>query len=112
LLALALAGQLREGTRGVHVLKIEYPIADYHSWKAAFDRDALDREGSGVRRYRILRPTDDPGYVLIDLDFDEASEAEAYLGALRQAVYSSQQASPASGEPQTRIVEVVEAREY
>jgi hypothetical protein len=109
LLALALAGQLREGTRGVHVLKIEYPIADYHSWKAAFDRDALDREGSGVR---MLRPTDDPGYVLIDLDFDEASEAEAYLGALRQAMYSSQQASPASGEPQTRIVEVVEAREY
>jgi hypothetical protein len=96
----------------VHVLKIEYPIADYDSWKAAFDRDALDREGSGVRRYRILRPTDDPAYVLIDLDFDEASEAEAYLGALRRVVYSSQQASPASGEPQTRIVEVVEAREY
>jgi hypothetical protein len=65
-----------------------------------------------VRRYRVLRPTDDPGYVMIDLDFDNASEAEAYLGALRRAVYSSRQASPASGEPQTRIVEVVEAREY
>jgi hypothetical protein len=31
----------------VHVLKIEYPVADYDSWKAAFDRDALDREGFG-----------------------------------------------------------------
>jgi hypothetical protein len=96
----------------VHVLKIEYPVADYASWKAAFDRDALDREGSGVRRYRILRPTDDPDYVMIDLDFDNASEAEAYLAALRRAVYSSRQTSPASGNPQTRIVEVVEAREY
>ena len=96
----------------MHVLKIEYPVADYDAWKTAFDRDALDREGSGVRRYRVLRPTDDPGYVMIDLDFDNASEAEAYLGALRRAVYSSQQASPVSGEPQTRIVEVVEAREY
>ena len=65
-----------------------------------------------MRRYRVLRPTDDPGYVMIDLDFDNASEAEAYLGALRRAVYSSRQASPVSGEPQTRIVEVVEAREY
>ena len=96
----------------MHVLKIGYPIADYDSWKAAFDRDALDREGPGVRRYRILRPTDDPGYVMIDLDFDEAGEAEASLGVLRRAVYSSRQASPASVESQTRIVEVVEAREY
>jgi hypothetical protein len=50
--------------------------------------------------------------ISIDLDFDNASEAEAYLGALRHAVYSSRQASPVSGEPQTRIVEVVEARQY
>jgi hypothetical protein len=96
----------------MHVLKIEYPVADYDSWKGAFDRDALDREGSGVRRYRILRPTDDPDYVMIDLDFNAASEAEAYLAALRRAVYSSRQASPVSGNPQTRIVEVVEDREY
>ncbi len=96
----------------MYVLRIEYPVADYDSWKAAFDLDALDREGSGVRRYRIVRPTDDPDYVMIDLDFENASEAEAYLGALRGAVYSSGQASPASGEPQTRIVEVMEAREY
>ena len=94
----------------MHVLKIEYPVADYDAWKTAFDRDALDREGSGVRRHRVLRPTDDPGYVMIDLD--NASEAEAYLGALRRAVYLSRQASPVSGEPQTRIVEVVEGREY
>lgn len=96
----------------MYVLKIEYPVADYDAWKAAFDRDALDREGSGVMRYRILRPTDDPNYVLIDLDFDDAGEARAYLDALQRAVYSSPGASPVSGRPRTRIVEVVEAREY
>jgi heme-degrading monooxygenase HmoA len=96
----------------MHVLKIEYPVSDYDTWKAAFDRDLLDREGSGVRRYRILRPADDPDYVMIDLDFDDASEAEAYLAALQRAVYSSQEASPVSGSPKTRIVEVVEAKEY
>jgi len=95
------------------VLQIEYPVHDYGAWKAAFDRDLLDREGSGVRRYRVLRPTDDPNYVLIDLEFDEAERAEAYLAALQRQFYSSQDASPAvGGGPQTRIVEVVEAKEY
>ncbi len=97
----------------MHVLQIEYPIPDYEAWKAAFDRDVLDRKGSGVRRYRVLRAADDPNYVVIDLDFDEAGEAQAYLGALRRAVYSSQEASPVSGgSPQIRIVEVVESKEY
>jgi hypothetical protein len=102
-----------KGARGMYVLQIEYPIADYDAWKAAFDDDRLDRAGSGVRRYRILQPTDDPNYVVIDLEFDDVGEAEAYLAALQRAVYSSQEASPAGGSgPQTRIVEVVEMREY
>ncbi len=97
----------------MHVLQIEYPVPDYDAWKAAFDRDLLDREGSGVRRYRVLRPTDDPNRVVIDLEFDGAGEAEAYLAALRRVVYSSQGVSPVlGGGPQTRIVEVVETREY
>jgi hypothetical protein len=97
----------------MHVLKIEYPVADYDAWKEAFDRDVLDREGSGVRRYRVLRPTDDPNYVMIDLDFDDADEAQAYLAALQRQFYSSRQASPVSGGGlRTRIVEVAEAKEY
>lgn len=97
----------------MHTLRIEYPVPDYDAWKVAFDHDLLDREGSGVRRYRILRPTDDPGYVMIDLDFEDPGEARAYLDALRRAVYSSRQASSTiGGGPQARIVEVVEAKEY
>jgi hypothetical protein len=92
----------------MYALRIEYPVADYDAWKAAFDRDLLDRQGSGVRRNRVLRPTDDPNYVMIDLDFDDASEAESYLSALRRQVYSPPETSPTSvGEPQ-----VVEAKEY
>jgi hypothetical protein len=54
----------------MHVLRIEHPVPDYDRWKAAFDSDPADRERSGVRRYRILRTTDDPNYVMIDLKFD------------------------------------------
>ena len=56
----------------MHVLQIEYPVPDYGSWKAAFDRDLLDREGAGGRRYRVLRPTDDPSYAVIEVDYDDA----------------------------------------
>ena len=92
----------------MHVLRIEYPVPDYDAWKASFDADVLGREQSGVRRYRILRATDDPRYVMIDLEFDVPSEAESYRAALRD-LYSRVMLVH---DPQTRIVEVVESREY
>lgn len=97
----------------MHILRIEHQIRDFDSWKAAFDSDPVGRQQSGVRRHRVLRPIDDPNYVMIDLDFDSSSEAEAFLAALRRNVWSSREATPAlRGEPQTRIVEAVEVKEY
>ena len=91
---------------------IEHPIRDFETWKAAFDRDPVGRERSGVRHYRILRPIDDPNYVMIDLDFESAGEAEAFLAAMRD-VWRSPAAAPAlAGSPQARIVEPVESKEY
>jgi len=98
----------------MHLLQIEYPISDLDTWKAAFDRLSGLRQQSGVRRHRVLQPTDDPNYVIIDLEFDSQSEAEVYLAALQRNVYSSRAAVPSSiiGTPQTRIVEAVEVEEY
>ena len=42
------------------VVQIEHPIRDFETWKAAFDRDPVQREASGVTSYRIYRPVDDP----------------------------------------------------
>jgi len=59
-----------------------------------------------VRRYRVLQPTDDPNYIIIELEFDSQNEAESFLAALWRNVWSSREAAPAlRGEPQTRIVE-------
>ncbi|HYU56549.1 MAG TPA: hypothetical protein VEO00_00680 [Actinomycetota bacterium] len=92
------------------VLRIEHPVRDFEAWKQAFDRDPVGRERSGVRRYRVLRPVDDPNYVLVDLEFDTAREAEALLTAMR-AVWDRVQGTIMS-EPQARIVEAVETGEY
>lgn len=97
----------------MHILQIEHPIRDFDTWKGAFDRFSDRRQRSGVRRHQILRPTDDPNYVIIELGFGSPSEAEAFLAWLRRDVWPSREAAPAlAGEPQARIVEAVEVKEY
>ena len=97
----------------MRLLQIEHRINDFDTWKGAFDRFSGLRQQSGVRRHRVLQPTDDPNYVIIDLEFDSPTEAEAFLAALRRNVWSSREEAPALiGDPQTRIVEAVEVKEY
>ena len=92
----------------MHILRIEHPVPNFDTWKEAFDSDPIGREQSGVRRYRILRPTDDPNYVMVDLEFDSASEAEAVHASLRELWRRVE----VMHSPQARIVEPVETKEY
>ena len=92
------------------ILRIEHPVPDYDGWKKAFDSDPVGREKSGVRRYQISRPIDDPNYVMIDLEFDTTSQAEALLAAMR-GVWGRVEGTIMMN-PQARIVEAVETREY
>src|SRR5262249_37081244 len=66
----------------MYILRIEYPVPNFDGRKQAFDSDSVGREKSGVRRYQILRATDDPNYVLIDREFDIKNQAEALLAAI------------------------------
>ncbi len=92
------------------ILRIEHPVADYGAWKAAFDSDPVDRERSGVRSYRVMRPVDDDRYVLIDLEFDTPEEAEGLLAAMR-TVWTRVTGTLIS-DPVARIVETVERGSY
>ncbi len=93
-------------------LQFEHAINDFAMWKAAFDRDPIDRRGLGVRRHRVYRPVDDPNYVVGELEFDTRAEAEACRAALHR-LWRSPRAAPAlSGAPQVRIVESVAEQRY
>ena len=93
-------------------LQLEHSIRDFEMWKAAFDRDPIDRQALGVRRHRVLRPVEDPNYVVVELDFDTTTEAQACRIALRE-LWSSREAAPALiGAPRVRIVETVEDQAY
>ena len=59
------------------------------------------RQRSGVRRYRIFQ-VDDPNYVMVDLDFDTAKEAQGFLEILRTQVWPSPEKAPPRPGPQRR----------
>ncbi|MCB9419741.1 MAG: hypothetical protein H6667_08050 [Ardenticatenaceae bacterium] len=94
----------------MYILRIEHPILNYDGWKQAFDNDPVGREKSGVRRYQILRPVDDPNYVMIDLEFDTVNQAEALLAAMR--VVWGRVEGTIMMNPESRIVEAVESKIY
>lgn len=91
------------------IVRIEHSVPSFDKWKQAFDRDPADRKGSGVRRYQILRLQNEPNYVMIDLEFDNTAEAEAFLQKM-QRIWDG----PAKGvmlNPRARIVDFVEGKD-
>jgi hypothetical protein len=105
-LAVLEEGSRPEGGDGMFTLQIEHGIKDFGMWKAAFDRDPVNRAASGVLAHRIGRPVDDAHYVVVELDFATRTQAEQLLANLESKVWNSQLAAPAlAGAPQTRIVE-------
>ena len=94
----------------MHILQIEHPVPNYEGWKKAFDSDPINRKQSGVRRYKIPRKTDNANYIIIDLEFDSLQEAEACHAALRKLWNRVE--GTVMNNPQSRILEVVERKEY
>jgi hypothetical protein len=92
------------------IVQIEHPVPNFDTWKQAFDSDPVGRERSGVRRYRILQPIDNPHYAMIDLEFDSSSKAEAFLAAMREVWLRVEGTIIES--PRVKIVKVVESKYY
>ena len=92
------------------ILQIEHPVPDYSSWKKAFDIDPVNRKQSGVKSYRIFRQTDNPNYVIIELEFDKLDKAKGLLAAM-QTIWKQIEGKIITG-PKTRIIEMVEFVQY
>lgn len=64
-------------------LRMRYELDDYDAWRSIFDRDPLDRKGSGAFGYRISRDVDNASAVLVDLEFGTVDQAAAFRDRLR-----------------------------
>lgn len=94
----------------MYLLHIEHPVPNYEGWKKAFDSDPVGREKMGVRRHQVLRPADNPNYVIIDLEFNTEKEAEALLAAMK--VVWGRVEGTIMMNPKSQIVEVMETKTY
>ena len=92
------------------ILQIEHKVPNYDGWKRAFDSDPIGRKKSGVKSYRIYRPTEDPNYVIVDLEFDTLNDAQGALASLRKLWDKVE--GTVMVNPQTRILDIVEYKEY
>jgi hypothetical protein len=91
------------------LLHIEHTVVNFDNWKASFDSYAELREKSGVRRYQVSRLIDNPNFVMIDLEFDSLSGAEALIAAVQQVW--ERIGGTLIQNPQWRISEVVDMKE-
>lgn len=92
------------------VLQIEHSVPDYNNWKKAFDNDPVNRKQSGVQCHKIFRQADNPNYIIIELEFDTLDEAKNLLAALQQ-LWKQVEGKVMTG-PKTRIIEIVESKDY
>jgi hypothetical protein len=93
-------------------LRIEHAIHDYQTWQKAFDSFAEARTKAGVRSFAVRQPVNDPKYLMLDLEFDTAGQAEAFAELLHQRVWSSPTSSPAlAGAAQTQILDLCRSEE-
>ena len=91
------------------ILHIEHTVTDFDNWKASFDSYEEFREKSGVRRYRVSRPIDNPTFAMIDLEFDSLNQAEVLLAGVQQVW--QRVTGTLIQNPQWRFSEVVETKE-
>lgn len=90
-------------------LHIETNVTDYDEWKTVFDKFDRARRDRGVRSYRISRPRQDAGTILIDLDFDSATRAEEFAEFLRGVWRTPQSQGVAAAHAEPVVLEVLEA---
>jgi hypothetical protein len=94
-------------------LTIEHAVPDYETWKReGFDRDPIGRERNGIPRYRVLRSSDDPGLVAIELEFGSRAAAEAFAAALTELWSRVQDRFGWRELPEARLFELAASGEY
>ena len=87
-------------------LNITHDVSDFDKWPATFNTfDGFRAEG-GVTACSIRHGVDDPSFVAVDLEFDSADQARAFLASLQTEIWPN---SPYfRGTPTTHLLEAAE----
>ena len=80
---------------------VQHRVADYDTWRKAYDGFAGAQKEGGVTRQSVYRAKDDPSNLLVMHGFATAADAEAFLASteLRDAM----QQAGVEGKPRIQI---------
>lgn len=69
-------------------LLVRHRVADYAVWKPVFDEYGITRRANGALGGRIFRSADDPGEILILIEWDDIARAQLFVQSddLREAM--------------------------
>jgi hypothetical protein len=75
---------------------IRHQVADFDTWKAAFDEHGSTRRDHGLADTSLLRDEDDANMVTIVMSTDDPAQARAFLGSddLRKTMEGAGVTSP------------------
>lgn len=94
-------------------LHIDHAISDLTAWRNAFDPLSDIRRQAGVVHEVVRQPVDDPHRIVVDLDFDTAEHATAFLDFLQANIWAVPANSPALvGSPTAIILDTVLACDH
>jgi len=91
-------------------LRMRYELDDYDAWRTVFDKDPLDRAGSGAVGHRISHDVDNDAAVLVDIDFDSLEQARTFRDRLRELWKDP--SMPATARAEVWITEITEQTSY
>jgi hypothetical protein len=78
-------------------LFVRHPVADFATWKQAYDDFTPERGGMGVRDHAVYQSTEDPNDVTVWHDFDSLESAHSFMGSAR--LKEVMEAAGVAGEP-------------
>ena len=86
-------------------LHIEHSVNDLKPWLETFRSfDDLRAQG-GVTAVQVRHGVEDPNYVAVDLEFESAQQARAFLGQLETRIWPNN--PHFEGTPTTHILETI-----
>lgn len=76
---------------------VRHPVADFPTWKQAYDGFDDERRGMGVKGEGVFQSTDDPNDVTVWHDFDTEEAGRAFVESSR--LRDAMSAAGVAGEP-------------
>ena len=91
-------------------LVVQHRVADFDSWKSAFDDHENARVAAGAKRHWIFTDADDRNDVVVVIEYDSREQAEAFLAdlSLREAMAKA----GVAGEPHVHFRTLAETKDY